>query len=239
MSRLVLWALATLLVGCAQGTSERGGQPQQDSGQPPEDAGVDINPPPTDGPPADLIPPIDQMVTPDACVPAVTELLVNGAFDSVTIGMGWTQQMVEGNIVRSDGVTPDTAPNEAWLGGYESNDLVVKVTDAIYQDVSVPAMTTALQLTGRYIVGTQDNATTAYDTGSLSARQTNGTTIVAIKSLDNTMATGPTWQPIDHSFSQNLSGQAVRIFMTSSNDYFYASNFFFDTLSLRATHGCP
>lgn len=237
-------ASALALVACAEGGggTERIGDPQQDSGVPGQDAGPDMQLP-TDGPPQDLIPPIDQMVVPDACVPMVTELLVNPAFDNTPMGTGWTQSVVVAgdSIVTNTGFAAETAPYKAWHGGYSGEMLgLVTVTDSLYQDVAVPAMTTNLRLTGRFVVGTQEpNLTIAYDSASLSARQPNGTLIVTIRELDNTIVTGTAWQQIDHTFVQDLSGQTIRIFLTSTNDVFYPSNFFFDTLSLQATHGCP
>jgi len=46
------------------------------------------------------------------------------------------------------------------------------------------------------------------------------------------------WQPFTHSFTANVSGQTVRLRFTSTNDVTLGTNFFFDTLSLKATH-CP
>ena len=36
----------------------------------------------------------------------------------------------------------------------------------------------------------------------------------------------------------NLAGQTIRVRMTSTNDFFRATSFYFDTLSLRALR-CP
>jgi hypothetical protein len=45
--------------------------------------------------------------------------------------------------------------------------------------------------------------------------------------------------PFNHTFSQDLSGQTVRVRFTSKNDSSYSTSFFFDTFALTAIHGCP
>ncbi len=46
------------------------------------------------------------------------------------------------------------------------------------------------------------------------------------------------WTTINVTVPQNLSGQTVRLRLTSSNDDSFTTNFFFDSFSLTATH-CP
>jgi hypothetical protein len=102
----------------------------------------------------------------------------------------------------------------------------------------VPAGTTHLVLTGYYAAGTMETSTTTvYDTGALDLIQTNGTPIEGVLALSNLTGAG-TWTAFSHTFTASLAGQTVRLRMTSTNDYTNASNFFFDTFSLKATH-CP
>ena len=93
-------------------------------------------------------------------------------------------------------------------------------------------------LTGYYVVGTNETGTTVYDTGSVDLLQTNGTPIENVMSLNNATTTPAAWQAFSHTFTANVSGQTVRLRITSTNDITNATNFFFDTLSLKATH-CP
>jgi hypothetical protein len=102
----------------------------------------------------------------------------------------------------------------------------------------VPANTTQLVLTGYYIVGTTETGTTVYDRASVDLQQTNGTPIENVMSLNNTTTTPAAWQLFTHTFTANVSAQTVRLRFTSTNDITNVSNFFFDTLSLKATH-CP
>ncbi|MEO8553009.1 MAG: hypothetical protein ABI678_23715, partial [Kofleriaceae bacterium] len=52
--------------------------------------------------------------------------------------------------------------------------------------------------------------------------------------------TGPTtaWTTFQHSFTNVSAGQTVRLYFTSTSDSTLATSFYFDTLSLVATH-CP
>ena len=157
------------------------------------------------------------------------------------MGTGWTETLIQAGfplITDQDGIPEHSAPFKAWLGGFESGG-VNSVTDILIQDVAIPAMTTQLVLTGFHDVRTSETTTTtAFDTASLSVTETNGTPIVTILSLSN-LTPKTTWTAINHTFAQNLSGQTVRLRMTSSNDINLTSSFYFDTMALTATHGCP
>jgi len=181
---------------------------------------------------------------PDACVPITTELLINAAFDVTPVGTGWVEQPIDSSYPP---ITSDTSSTgnfvaqsgqyKAWLGGFEAGSGTV--TDAVYQDVVIPAGTTQLVLTGYYNVGSDETTTSAvYDTAFLALVQTNNTVIATAVSLTNLAGTNDTWVPFSYTVPANLSGQTVRIRMSSTNDFSNATSFLFDTLSLKATH-CP
>lgn len=183
--------------------------------------------------------PID--APPDACVPQTTELLANPVFDLDPVGTGWTQVPIDPTYppITSDGFAAHTAPYKAWMGGFAGQDIgQSSATDVVYQDFMVPAGTTQLVITGYYVVGTNETGTTIYDTGALDLLQTNGTPIENVLSLNNTTNTGAVWTSFSHTFTQIPAGQTVRLRITSTNDISNVTNFFFDTLSLKATH-CP
>ena len=191
--------------------------------------------------------PLDAFVPQDACVPQVTELLVNPVFELTPVGSGWNQTPIDPTappITSDQGLTsqypPQSAPYKAWLGGFHSTSQGQTVTDVVFQDVAVPPNTTQLVITGYFLVDTAETSTTTvYDRGSMSLLQTNGTSIEGVLSKTNLTATGPTWTPFTHIFTHTVSGQTVRLQMSSSNDFSNVTNFMFDTLSLKATHGCP
>ena len=176
---------------------------------------------------------------PDACVQQITQLLVNPAFDEAPAGKGWTQTLIDADsplVTDADGVTEQTPTMKAWLGGIEA-PLGTTVKDTIVQDIMIPANTTSLVLTGFYDVRTGETGTTAFDTAKLVVTKTDGTTIATVLSLSN-LTPKTTWTTFAHAFSQNLSGQTVRIRITSTNDELDPTSFFFDSLSLLATRGC-
>jgi hypothetical protein len=184
---------------------------------------------------------------PDACVPQATQLLVNPAFDDAPAGTGWTQTPIAAQyplITDADGVPEQTPALKVWLGGIASPyDTAVK--DVLTQDVMIPANTTTLVLSGHYDVRTTESGTsqtqgssTPYDTAKLVVQKTDGTTIATVLSLSNLTAK-TTWTAFTHTFTQDLSGQPVRIKLTSANDHAYPTSFYFDSFALLATGGCP
>jgi hypothetical protein len=191
--------------------------------------------------PIDAAPMVDAAPPHDACVPLTTELLVNPAFDLSPVGTGWTEQNIDDadpTITGDDGIVEQSAPYKAWMGGLTGQDEgKISVTDQVYQDVMVPTGTTSLVLTGYYAVGTAETGSTVYDTANVDLLQTNGSPIEAILAESNATPTA-TWTPFSHTFTTNVAGQTVRLRFTSSNDITNETSFYFDTLSLQATH-CP
>lgn len=203
------------------------------------DAPIDamIDAPPIDAPMIDA-PMID--APPDACVPINAELLANPALDLSPAGTGWQQTLIDPAfpLITGDGTLAEhSAPFKAWLGGIEAESGTV--TDVLFQDVVVPANTTQLVLTAYYEVRSgEDPAEIAvFDSAAIDVTQPNGTPIVTVRSLSNLTPT-TTWTMVTHTFAPNLAGQTIRVRMTSSNDFFRPTSFYFDTLSLRALH-CP
>ncbi|HEY5926733.1 MAG TPA: hypothetical protein VIV11_33835 [Kofleriaceae bacterium] len=197
------------------------------------------DPPPPPPPDAGVL--VDAATPPgDACISQVKQLLVNPAFDASPQGAGWQQTLVDIEsplITGDDGVLEHTPALKAWLGGYEA--LVGTATDVLVQNVTIPANTTHLVLTGMYDVRTGEPAsTTAYDTAKLVITEMDGTVIATVLSLSN-LTPKTAWTMFGHAFTQNLSGKTVRVRLTSSNDILDPTSFFFDSLALTATSGCP
>lgn len=230
------WLTILFLVACA-----RAGDPSLNQGEdaaprsdaPGADAGVDTPTQTPDAPPA----------MPDAppCVPMSTQLIANPLVDATPRGMGWTEQLIDSGyplITSQDspgGPPEHTAPYKVWLAGFNGNG----ITDALYQDVVIPALTKELVLTGVQQVRTNEaGGNTVYDAASVSLRQTNNTLIETALSVSNITPVA-NWTPFSHTFAANLSGQTVRLYFTSRSDTSRSTSFFFDTLALTAVHGCP
>jgi hypothetical protein len=247
------------VAGCASGSSSVTHDAAIADAEKTIDAAIDaprIDSPMIDGPlidaPIDAMidaPMIDAMIDapmidapPDACVPINAELLVNPALDLAPAGTGWQQTVIDPAfpLITGDGTLNEhSAPYKAWLGGIVSDGFPGTVTDVLYQDVVVPANTTQLVLTAYYDVrsGEDPAETTVFDSAAIDVTQPNGTPIVTVRSLSNLTPT-TAWTMVTHTFAPNLAGQTIRVRMTSSNDFFRATSFYFDTLSLRALH-CP
>jgi hypothetical protein len=169
-------------------------------------------------------------------VPVQTELLQNGGFESGPT-VGWHEVDPEGELI----VQPPAGLTQAgtwvdWQGSYDHTQ-----TDEAFQDVAVPVGTTSLVLTGYWLVGTQENPNNAvYDTGTVSIVQPAGeATIESALSLSNLNSGPTTFTAFNHSFAvAGVAGTTVRLRFFTSSDVTNLTNFFFDSLSLVATH-CP
>ena len=159
-----------------------------------------------------------------------SDLLMNGAFDSTPIGAMWTATPANPMypIITSDGVTPQSTPDKAWMGS------VVSATDDMYEAVTVPASTTMLVVTGYYQIKTAETGTTANDTAKVELTDSNGMSLESALGLDNTQA-GTTWVSFSHTFTTNVANQMVRLHFTTTNNSTKATSFYFDTVALQAT----
>lgn len=237
---------ALVLYGCASGTPMTAGQDASQSDAANPDPIADARP---DGPVMQM--PDAPPPPPDACVPAAIEKLANPVFDLTPNGVGWVDgrdpatNMLSGGpypIISANptGVTPHSAPNKAWFGGAAGNEVTPtksSLVDTLHQDLLIPANATNVVVSGYYLVGTTDVTTTVYDTFSIDLVQTNGTLIENVLTLSN-MTNASTFTTFSKPITANLAGQTIRIRATSINDSIYRTNFFLDSLSLKATH-CP
>jgi hypothetical protein len=198
-----------------------------------------------------VVPPDAPPPPPDACVPTVNEKLANPVFDLTPNGTGWVDgrdpatNMLSGGpfpIISANptGVVAHSAPNKGWFGGAAGNQVSppkASLVDTLHQDFAVPAMATNVVVSGYYLVGTNDVTNVVYDTFSIDLVQTNGTLIENVLTLSN-MTAASTFTAFSKNITANVAGQTIRIRATSINDDLYHTNFFLDSLSVKATH-CP
>lgn len=225
---------AALLSACASATSSNDrvttGGDHPDAGTPATTHDAPTHTNPIDAP--------MQTTTVDApsggCTTQMTDLLVNGDFDG---SGGWQETDIDPSgmypIVTSDtlsGYAADTDPNQAWMGGFAQ-----AATDKLWQDVAVPASTTALTLTGVYMVVTNETTSSSKDTSKVELQTTSGTKIESILSVNNA-STATDWTPLNYTFQTVPAGQTVRLYFTSTNNATNATNFFYDSMHLVATH---
>lgn len=220
-----LWPLA-LLAACAEAGQ---GQP---NGQ--------VDAPLTGNPDARIDAPVTGgeagIDAPGPCTPMQVNLLTNGNFDTMPLATGWTETRIQNEpIVRSDGtIVAQSGSVRAWLGGV-LGDLGADASDALQQDVTVPASATNIVITGFFDVRTGETSTTnQYDKATFAIVSTGGAVLEQVQAFSNASPT-TAWTQINHPVSTNIAGQTVRIRLSSTNDFSAATSFYFDTLALTAT----
>lgn len=225
-----------LVAGCASAGSaseqpDAGGGGGPDAARQPDagvgvDASVDASTvTPVDAPPGTDAPP--------GCTPMTTQLLVNPAFDGTPLGTGWTEVPIDAAapLITGDSSLIQSSPNVAWLGGFESSSSTTKVTDRLSQQVTIPAGTTQLVLTGHFQVKTSEWLANWDDTAAI---ELQGQTALSLHEGSATTA----WKAFSYTFTPTHAGQTVTLRLSSSNDDTYVTSFFFDSLALTATY-CP
>ncbi len=220
--RLLLGCLA--LAGCAQASSMRGDDTEDIDASVRRDVGT------TSG---------DALVIIDAQGPCVTmtkNLLRNGTFETTPAGTDWNATPIDASypIVTSDagGVPAQSPAYRAWMAGIEESAATNK--DVMYQDITVPAMTTKLEFKGYYDLRTGEIGTNIYDRATVELTSTTNTQLELIKALDDNGAT-TAWTPFNKLFTGDYSGMTVRLRFSTASDSLDATSFFFDTLELNAT----
>lgn len=178
---------------------------------------------------------------PDAplpCTEVMTELLKNPTFDGTPMGSMWMQTPISAMYplitdqgqTGTSGITEQSAPYDAWLGGLAG-------TDVLWQDITIPGRTKQIALSGFYEVRTGETVATAVDTGSLAFTDMANAPIATIQALDNTKKT-TTWTTVNYAVTNApmYSGMTIRLRMTSTNNGTLFTSFWWDTLSIKATH---
>jgi hypothetical protein len=232
--RIVLaCALVIGYAACAKGTEPKPDDP--DGGLPPR-ADANLTPQPDAEDPPDAPPHIDAPPgTPDApppppdamgCTVQQVQLLGNAAFDAGVAP--WIEAGVYPIIgAPPTGVTAVSAPNVAWMAGYDD------AIDRVYQDVAIPATATAVLVQGFLRIDTQESGG-VYDLASLELRTP----------ADGLLATLGAWDNNDAAsifISQSLpapsayAGQTIRVSFHATTDFSLPTSFFWDSVALQVT----
>lgn len=238
-------AALVVVAGCAAAERPQVGEDAADGKH---DAALDaprlFDAPQSDAPMIDA-PMIDAPPMIDACVPNVTELLANPNFDLAPVGVNWTEIRYlssEALVVVGAAGVAQSGVGFGLLGGYYADFPGDTADDYLYQEFLVPPNTTQLVVSGYVIVESEETGAVPYDDGLLGFLFPNApaTAPIIVLALDNTDApNAASWTPFSVTIPQNLSGQRLRFQMESHNDYALRTAFAFDSLSVRATSGCP
>jgi hypothetical protein len=221
-----LYVVLVVAAGCAQaGSSEHGTEPDASVRRDGSTGGFDSTVSGTDGS--------------TGCTIVTANLVTNGNFDAG--GTGWTVTPILAgdpiiNTQAGDGgaIAPQTPTYRAWMGGVEQAPSTNK--DVMYQDIAIPASTTALAFTGYYEVRSDETDATAYDKADVQLVQTTGTTeIELIKHLDDNGKT-TAWTTFSKTIAANVAGTTVRLKFSSAGDGLYPTSFLYDSIKLDATY---
>jgi cysteine-rich repeat protein len=165
--------------------------------------------------------------------PCTVQLLVNGNFD---LGQtGWTSVSAAGRLLIYNSAivdptivpAPRSAPDLAWLG-YN----VVSETDSISQTITIPAGAVSLTVSGYYIVNTNEDTATKYDTAAVDLIGGISHTALAIsnqnQNTDWTLFT--TTYPLTPSTTATTETYQISVTMDDG----VITSFFFDDMSVTA-----
>jgi N-acetyl-anhydromuramyl-L-alanine amidase AmpD len=160
---------------------------------------------------------------------AQTELISNGGFESGNNGAWhWTA---------SNGICPiSNAGNLAHSGSWydwQGGDL--NLIDSVYQDVTIPANASSATLSFYYNINSQEGNTVAYDTFTVTIRNTSGTILATVGNWSNMNQDAGPGNPYYHRVTYNLlpyAGQTIRIHFSSSNNSTRVTNFRVDDVSV-------
>ncbi len=221
--RLLYVCLA--LGGCAQASSHRG---DDTSGEIDASVRIDGSVLLTDASNVDA--------PPGPCTNMTKNLLRNGNFETTPAGTDWQATPIDSTypVVTSDpgGVAAQSPAYRAWMGGLEVAAASNK--DVLYQDVTVPPMTTKLELKGYYDVRTGEITSGIYDRGTIELASATNTQLELVKALDDNAPT-TAWTAFNKVFTGSYSNMTVRLRFSTASDSTQPTSFFFDTLELNAT----
>ena len=174
---------------------------------------------------------------PGGCVTMTRNVLRNGGFEATPVGTDWNATPIDSNfpLITSDagGVAAQSPAYRAWMGGLERTAASNK--DVLYQDITLPAMISKLELKGYYEVRTGEIGTSVYDRATVELTTATNTQLELIKALDDNGAT-TAWTAFTKTFTGTYSGQTVRVRLSTASDSYDPTSFFFDTLELNATY---
>jgi hypothetical protein len=154
----------------------------------------------------------------------VTELIVNGGFESGTTP--WTA--TSGVITNATGESAHGGSYFAWLDGYGT-----ATTDTVVQTVSIPSTATTATLSFWLHIDTAETSTTtAYDTLTVQLQNSSGGVLATLATYSNlNKNTGYAQKSFDVS---TYKGQSVKVYFKGVEDAQKQTSFVIDDVSLKS-----
>ncbi len=241
------------VAACATTNSEGDGGPEADA---PSGGRIDADPEAPDAEPkpdvepmpdAQALPDAPPMVdaqplpdappgTPDAtpCMPTTMNLLANPSFD-LGRNVSWSETSAGAYEIVVTTPTLQIAPHSpafaTWIGG-DNNSI-----DQVFQDVAIPAATTAIRLKGQRLVATQETVATAFDKLFFEIQTPGGVLLEPVGGAPtfSNLNTVTAFTPFDFPLTGNYAGQTIRVRLHGTTDVSLPTNFFLDSIALEAT----
>lgn len=221
---------AVFATGCAKGTEHGADVDGRTLDHIDADPDMPDSAPRPDAPDLPDAPPhIDAPPAPDAmpgCTVQVLQLLTNGAFDAGS--PAWTEVSPYAIVgAPPAGLTPVSAPNVAWLGGYDDG------SDRMYTDVAIPATASAIELRGYLLIDTAETGG-VYDFGEVGFLDTSDAVVALLGQWDNSMA-GATFVNQTLPSPDAYAGQTLRVEFEAQTDITNPTSFIWDSMELDVT----
>jgi hypothetical protein len=126
------------------------------------------------------------------------------------------------------GVTPDTPTFAAALGGENQSE------QTLYQIVVVPAGAAGLEVTGKTWIVSLEPAATDFDVMTIDLLDAEGTVVERLATFTEADVSGD-WRGLSAAAQSAHAGETVIFRLRAANGMKFATSFFVDSLSLRAT----
>ncbi len=155
-------------------------------------------------------------------------LLQNPDFESGSVG--WTEQSSGNYAIITSNSTGHGGSGYAWLGGYDGG------TDTLYQNVTIPANTSAAYVQYWYSIRTNETSTTiASDTMTVAVYSVaTGLKLATLASYSN-LTTTPGWVQSAQFDVTAYKGQTIRLQFSATTNATNTTSFFIDDVSLTAS----
>jgi subtilisin family serine protease len=167
----------------------------------------------------------DPTPTPAPTPAPASQLLLNPGFESGNVN--WVVD--SGVITNATGNSPATGFWYAWLNGYGSAN-----TDYVYQQVTIPSNATSATLSFYVKIDTSETSTTtAYDTLTLTVRDSNNAVLKTLATYSNlNRTTGYVLRSFDLSAYR---GRTIRVYFLGREDSSLQTSFAIDDTALKVT----
>ncbi len=150
-----------------------------------------------------------------------TNLLLNPGFESGAAN--WT---ATAGVINSTAGIARTGTFAAWLDGYGTTH-----TDSVFQQVAIPAASTAAQLCYWLRITTAETTTTTqFDRLQVQLRNTAGTVLTTLGTFSN--LNPGAYRQVCHNVG-GFAGQTVRVFFLGTEDSSLQTSFFIDDTTLQ------